>query len=153
MRGSQLFLLPGREGGQSQTGPLYSQWASRKVSTSAWATLAPSSRAVISPFRSCCRTTCTTCSCFTYCSRGSFKYSGRHRVIGTRSTLCDKPNSPLHFPGGPGGKELACQCRRHKRHRFNPWVGKIPWRRAWQPTPVFLPGELHGQRSLVGYNP
>ena len=34
---------------------------------------------------------------------------------------------------------------------FNPWVGKIPWRRAWQPTPVFLPGESHGQRSLVGY--
>ena len=33
------------------------------------------------------------------------------------------------------------------------WVGKIPWRRAWQPTPVFLPGESHGQRSLVGYNP
>ena len=39
------------------------------------------------------------------------------------------------------------------RHRFNPWVGKIPWRRAWQPTPVFLPGEFHGQRSLVGYSP
>ena len=36
------------------------------------------------------------------------------------------------------------------RCRFNPWVGKIPWRRAWQPTPVFLPGESHGQRSLVG---
>ena len=36
---------------------------------------------------------------------------------------------------------------------FNPWVGKIPWRRAWQPTAVFLPGESHGQRSLVGYGP
>ena len=35
------------------------------------------------------------------------------------------------------------------RHRFNPWVGKIPWRRKWQPTPLFLPGEFHGQRSLV----
>ena len=35
--------------------------------------------------------------------------------------------------------------------RFNPWVGKIPWRRAWQPKPVFLPGESHGQRSLAGY--
>ena len=33
---------------------------------------------------------------------------------------------------------------------FNPWVGKIPWRRAWQPTPVFSPGESHGQRSLAG---
>ena len=39
------------------------------------------------------------------------------------------------------------------RDRFNPWVGKIPWRRAWQPTPIFLPGESHGQRSLVGYSP
>jgi len=36
---------------------------------------------------------------------------------------------------------------------FNPWVGKIPWRRAWQPTAVFLPGESHGPRSLVGYGP
>jgi len=36
---------------------------------------------------------------------------------------------------------------------FDPWVGKIPWRRKWQPTPVFLLGELHGQRSLAGYSP
>ena len=36
---------------------------------------------------------------------------------------------------------------------FDPWVGKIPRRRAWQPTPVFLPAESHGQRSLVGYGP
>ena len=39
------------------------------------------------------------------------------------------------------------------RLKSNPWVGKIPWRRAWQPPPVFLPGESHGQRSLVGYIP
>ena len=52
------------------------------------------------------------------------------------------------FPGGTSGKEPAWQCRRHKRWGFDPWVGKIPWRRAWQPTPVFLPGESHGQRSL-----
>ena len=57
------------------------------------------------------------------------------------------------FPGGASGKEPACQCRRHKRCRFDPWVGKIPWRKAWQPTPVFLPGESHGRRSLVGYSP
>jgi len=37
--------------------------------------------------------------------------------------------------------------------RFNPWVGKVPWRREWQPTPVFLPGESHGQRSLAGCSP
>jgi len=56
------------------------------------------------------------------------------------------------FPGATSGKEPICQCRRHKRLGFDPWVGKIPWRRAWQPTPVFLPGEFHGQRSLVGYS-
>ena len=39
------------------------------------------------------------------------------------------------------------------RPGFNPWVGKIPWRRKWQPTPVFLPGESHGRRNLVGYSP
>jgi len=39
------------------------------------------------------------------------------------------------------------------RCRFDPWVGKIPWRRAWQPTPVFLPEESHEQGSLVGYSP
>ena len=51
------------------------------------------------------------------------------------------------FPGGASGKEPACQCRRYKRRSFDPWVGKIPWRREWLPTPVFLPGESHGQRS------
>ena len=56
-------------------------------------------------------------------------------------------------PGGTSGKEPACQCRRHKRCRFDPWVRKSPWRRAWQPTPVSLPGESQGQRSLVGYSP
>ena len=55
------------------------------------------------------------------------------------------------FPGGASGKESTCQCRRHKRCGFSPWVGKIPWSRKWQPTPVSLPGKLHGQRSLVGY--
>ena len=57
------------------------------------------------------------------------------------------------FPGGTSDKELACQRRRHKRQGFDPWVGKVPWMRAWQPTPVFLAGESHGERSLVGYCP
>ena len=56
-------------------------------------------------------------------------------------------------PGSASDKELPFQCRRHKRCRFHPWARKIPWRRKWQPTPVFLPGESHGQRSLVGYSP
>ena len=50
-------------------------------------------------------------------------------------------------------KNLPAQCRRHKRCKFNSWVGKIPWRRAWQPTPVFLPGESHGLRSLANHSP
>ena len=54
---------------------------------------------------------------------------------------------------GTRGKEPASQCSRLKRHRFDPWVGKIPWRRKWQSTPVFLPGESHGQRNLAGYGP
>ena len=61
--------------------------------------------------------------------------------------------SCLGFPGGASGKEPTCQCRRPKRHRFDPLVGKIPWRRAWQSTPLFLPRESHGQRSLADYSP
>ena len=48
---------------------------------------------------------------------------------------------------------LVAHCLQYRRPRFSPWVGKIPWRRKWQPTPVFLPGESHGQRSLASYNP
>ena len=44
------------------------------------------------------------------------------------------------------GKKSTCQCRRLRRCRFDPWVMKIPWRRKWQPTPVFLPGKSHEQR-------
>ena len=56
----------------------------------------------------------------------------------------------LGFPGCAGVKGM--QSRRCKRPGFNPWVGKIPWRRKWQPIPGFLPEKLHGQRSLVGYS-
>ena len=61
-------------------------------------------------------------------------------VIGTKmvDNVCEG------LPGWPSG-----QCRRHKRFGFNPWVGMIPWRRKWQPTPLFLPG----QRGLEGYSP
>ena len=57
------------------------------------------------------------------------------------------------LPRWARGKEPACQCRRHKEYRFDPWVRKISWRRKWQSTPVFLPGESHGQRNLAGYSP
>ena len=51
------------------------------------------------------------------------------------------------------GKESACQCRSCRSHGFNLCIGKIPWRRKWQHTPLFLPGESHGQRSLAGCSP
>ena len=54
------------------------------------------------------------------------------------------------FTDGSDSKESASNGR---RTGFDPWVGKIPWRREWQPTPVFLPGKFHGQRSLAGYSP
>ena len=47
----------------------------------------------------------------------------------------------MGFPGGASGKESGCQSRGGKRCRFYPWLGKMPWRRAWQPTPVLLPGD------------
>ena len=55
-----------------------------------------------------------------------------------RASLCLRP------------LRICLQCR---RPGFNPWVGKIPWRREWQPTSVFFPGEFHGQRHLAGYSP
>ena len=62
-----------------------------------------------------------------------------------RNSIC-----PSGFPRWFSGKESTC---RYRRHEFDPWVRKIPWRRKWQPTPVFLTGKSHGQRSLVGYSP
>ena len=57
------------------------------------------------------------------------------------------------LPWWVSSKESTCQCRRRKRHRFDPWVRKIPWRRACHPTPVLLPRGSHGQRSLEGCSP
>ena len=59
-------------------------------------------------------------------------------------------------PGGSDGRESTCNTGLEETWvgpGFHPWVGKIPWRRAWQPTLVFLPGEFHGQRNLVGSSP
>ena len=56
----------------------------------------------------------------------------------------------LKLPWWLSVKESACQCRRYGIH---PWFRKIPWRREWQLTPVFLPGKSHGQRRLAGYSP
>ena len=59
----------------------------------------------------------------------------------------------MWLPRWHGGKDSACQCRRHRIHQFHPWIEKIPWRRAWQPTPVSLSGKSHEQRSPAGYSP
>ena len=61
--------------------------------------------------------------------------------------------SIIRLPRSLSGKESPCQRRRRKRRSFHSRVGKIPERRNWQPTPVFLPGESHEQRSLAGYSP
>ena len=57
------------------------------------------------------------------------------------------------FPGGIVTENLPASAGDTGRFRFDPWIGKITWRREWQPTLVFLPGEFHGQRSMVGYSP
>ena len=59
----------------------------------------------------------------------------------------------LGLPRWLSGTESACRCRRYRRGGFSPWVGKISWRRKWQSTAVFLAGEFHAQRSLVGCSP
>ena len=86
-----------------------------------------------------------------YSTRNSIQYS----VMAYKEKNLEKSTYMYMWgiPGGASCKEPACQCRRRKRCRFNPWDTTIPRRRAWQPTPVFLPRESHGQRSLVGYNP
>ena len=63
--------------------------------------------------------------------------AGRHRCNGTSQV-------------NTSDREPVCQCRRRE---CDPWVGKVPWRREWQPIPVLLPGESHGQTSLTGYSP
>ena len=73
-----------------------------------------------------------------------------HPFLSDRYLFTRYPPHAEGFPGGASGKEPTCQCG---RPGFHPWVGKIPWRRAWQPTAVFLPGESRGRRSLVGCHP
>ena len=64
-----------------------------------------------------------------------------------KSIVTEMKNLPLSTPKGGSDGSVCLQC---KRPGFNPWVRKIPWRRKWQITPVVLPGESHGWRSLVG---
>ena len=79
--------------------------------------------------------------CLWACREETETEEGKKRIL----PLC-YPISLTGFPGGARGKQLACQCRRHRRQRFDPGIRKIPWRMKWQPTPVFLPGKFHGER-------
>ena len=90
-----------------------------------------------------CKTARSACDT---CFLGDTK-SGQ--LSGGGSSLWSRPLYEQGFPACSDGKEFACQCT---RPGFSPWVGKILWRRERLPTPVFLPGESHGQRSLVGYS-
>ena len=83
---------------------------------------------------------------------GRLQSMGSQR-IGHDWAACTFTHLVRGFPGGTSGKEPTCQCRSCKRCGFDPWVRKIPWRRAQQPSPLFLPEESHGQRSLEGYSP
>ena len=74
-----------------------------------------------------------------FCFFGSLIFSGAGRFLSPRDIW-------QGFPSWLRGKESTCQNR---RHGFNPWVKKMPWKRKWQPTPVFLPGESHGLGSLA----
>ena len=73
-----------------------------------------------------------------------------HNITGPSTEGAGAGGTP-RLPSWLNGKESA--CNRLRRHEFYPWVGKIPWNRKWQPTPVFLPAEFDGQRSLMGYSP
>ena len=76
-------------------------------------------------------------------------YAGVHGVAKSHIWLSDwTTNSIIGLSSWLSGKESTCQCT---KYGFKPWVGKNPWRRKWQLSPVFLPGKSHGQRSLVGY--
>ena len=77
-------------------------------------------------------------TCAMLCAFGKRIYTSFHWMLGASPVaLVVKNRLPMRETG---------------ETRFSPWVGKIPWRRAWQPTPVFLPGESYGQKSLVGYS-
>ena len=86
-----------------------------------------------------------------YWSRLPFPSPGVLPSAGIQTSIfCTGRRVLYHFPGGSDSKSFCLQLR---RPGFDPWVGKIPWRRKWQPTSVLLPWKSHGRRSLVGYSP
>ena len=78
--------------------------------------------------------------------RGASRSQPQPSLLGLKTCACI-------LPRGCKQQQICLRWRRCRRPGLDPWVGKIPWRRKWQPTPVFLPGESHGQRSLAGCSP
>ena len=115
---------------------LFHHWSSRPPPTFLWLLLSPG----------CCVSTSIIDS--TFLSSECWGY--QHSVH--RCPLCSLVEQPHCFKYHPVIIHLHTVHLQWRRHEFNPWVGKIPWRREWQPTPVFLPEESHGQRSLPGYS-
>ena len=87
------------------------------------------------------------------CFFWDFHFPSTVFLIGQNGELLVSKSGCQGLPRWLGGKEPVYLCRRCGRHGFSPWVGKIPWRRAWHPTPRFFPGKSHGRRSLVGCSP
>ena len=89
---------------------------------------------------------------FTLCCGASYLPIGLHCTyhVAFFFFFLPKVHSWKGFPGDTSGKEHIRQC---SRCRFSPWIRKIPWRRAWKPTLIFLPRDSHGQRSLASYSP
>ena len=93
--------------------------------------------------------------CYKQQSKSSLSQALRGFSLSEKSHLKTEIKEPAVMMGFPGDtvvkkkKKSACQCSRHRTCGFNPWAGKVHWSRKWQPTPAFLPGEFHGQRSLV----
>ena len=114
------------------------------------------------PIHACiCKYTCTICMCIYTCTHMHvYIHMHIHTCIYTYTYIPHLYTYiHMHFytcvyiyglPRWHSDKVSACQCRGHKRHQFFSWAGKIPWRRKWQPTPVFLPGESH-ELSLCVY--
>ena len=94
----------------------------------------------------CCNSDQRSCTPQLRLSTAKFinKFSKIYIYIYTHTHIYVLEEESKAFPGSTSGEEPYCQCRRSNRPRFDPWVGKIPWRREWQPTPGFLPGESHG---------
>ena len=102
----------------------------------------------------------TTRDCFSINNRQNFRtailflVTSLILVIHDNATHLRSTHHVFHVsPKGPLGLRRLSVCLHCRRPGFDPWVGKIPWRRKWHPTPVLLPGKSHGWKSLVGYSP